>query len=134
MPVLFEKLPMRGFAAAIRFITIIPLGRSGIYDPRGMIPYFPAVGLMVGLLLALVDMAALALWSPAVASVIDVFFLVLITGAFHLDGLGDSADGLLGHRPVEKVLTIMKDSRIGVMGLVAIVSALAIKWGGDMRP
>jgi len=53
-----------------------------------------------------------------------------VTGAFHLDGLGDTADGLLGMRPRDKALTIMKDSRIGAMGLVAVVFGLALKWGG----
>jgi adenosylcobinamide-GDP ribazoletransferase len=58
---------------------------------------------------------------------------VVITAALHLDGLGDSADGLLGHRNREKALLIMKDSRIGVMGLAAIVCTLAVKWGGIMH-
>ncbi len=64
------------------------------------------------------------------ASLLDILFLAVITGAFHLDGLGDSADGLLGQRSKEKVLTIMKDSRLGTMGLVAIVFGLALKWAG----
>jgi adenosylcobinamide-GDP ribazoletransferase len=54
----------------------------------------------------------------------------VLTGAFHLDGLGDSADGLLGQRSKEKALTIMKDSRLGTMGLVSIVFVLALKWAG----
>ncbi len=61
---------------------------------------------------------------------LDVFFLIIVTGAFHIDGLGDAADGLFSHRPKEKMLEIMKDSRIGVMGLVAIICGLAVKWGG----
>ena len=69
-------------------------------------------------------------WSQPVASILDVFLLVIITGALHLDGLGDTADGLYGRRPVEKALAIMKDSRIGAMGVVAIICGLAIKWGG----
>jgi adenosylcobinamide-GDP ribazoletransferase len=73
------------------------------------------------------------LWTQPVTSVLDVVLLVLVTGAFHLDGLGDAADGLLGHRPKEKALAIMKDSRIGVMGLVAIVTALALKCCGIME-
>lgn len=64
------------------------------------------------------------------ASLLDVLFLAGLTGAFHLDGLGDSADGLLGQRSKEKALTIMKDSRLGTMGLVAIVFGLALKWAG----
>jgi adenosylcobinamide-GDP ribazoletransferase len=95
-----------------------------------MIPYFPVVGLFLGLLTALVDQFAAALWSTPVASLLDILFLTVLTGAFHLDGLGDSADGLLGQRPKEKALTIMKDSRLGTMGLVAIVFGLAIKWAG----
>ena len=73
---------------------------------------------------------ATALWSRPVASLLDVLFLAVLTGAFHLDGLGDSADGLLGQRPRDKALTIMKDSRLGTMGLVAIVFGLALKWAG----
>ena len=121
---------MRHFIAAIQFITIIPAGRSDTFDPPGMIPYFPAVGLLLGILTALFDQFATALWSPSVASLLDVLFLAVLTGAFHLDGLGDSADGLLGQRSKEKALAIMKDSRLGTMGLVAIVFGLALKWAG----
>jgi adenosylcobinamide-GDP ribazoletransferase len=95
-----------------------------------MIPYFPVVGLLLGILTAVFDQFATALWSRPVASLLDVLFLAVLTGAFHLDGLGDSADGLLGQRPKEKALTIMKDSRLGTMGLVAIVFGLALKWAG----
>lgn len=63
-------------------------------------------------------------------ALLDVILLAIVTGAFHLDGLGDTADGLLGVRPRDKALTIMKDSRIGAMGLVAVVFGLALKWGG----
>jgi adenosylcobinamide-GDP ribazoletransferase len=121
---------MRNLVAAIRFITILPAGRSGLYEPRGMIPYFPLAGVVVGLMLALADQAFLALWPRPAAAVLDVVFLATVTGALHLDGLGDSADGLLGHRPPDKALAIMKDSRLGAMALVAIVSVLAIKWAG----
>jgi len=121
---------MRHFISAIQFITIIPMGRSDVFDPPKMIPYFPIVGLVLGLLTALFDQFAAALWSRPVASLLDILFLAVLTGAFHLDGLGDSADGLLGQRSKEKALTIMKDSRLGTMGLVAIVFGLALKWAG----
>ena len=64
---------------------------------------------------------------------LDVILLAVLTGAFHLDGLGDTADGLLSPRPKDQALDIMKDSRIGVMGVVAIVFALALKWGGILN-
>jgi len=121
---------MKSFIAAIQFITILPCGKPAPFEPQKMVPFFPIVGLLLGIILAAFDQAALRLWSPTVAAVLDVVLLIIMTGAFHLDGLGDTADGLLGQRPIDKALVIMKDSRMGAMGLVAIVCALAIKWGG----
>ncbi|MGE0086839.1 MAG: adenosylcobinamide-GDP ribazoletransferase [Desulfococcaceae bacterium] len=121
---------MKGLISAIQFITILPVGKPGTFDPAGMIPCFPIVGLMIGLLLSLFDMAVCHLWSRSAAAVQDVIFLVWITGAFHLDGLGDTADGLYGCRSREKALEIMKDSRIGSMALVTVVCALSVKWAG----
>ncbi|HUV50030.1 MAG TPA: adenosylcobinamide-GDP ribazoletransferase [Anaerolineae bacterium] len=121
---------MKSLIAAIQFITILPVGKPGGFEPKSMIQLFPVVGIIIGLLVSAFDMAVLQLWPKPVASLLDVIFLALITGAFHLDGLADTADGLLGHRTREHALVIMKDSRIGVMGLVAVVCALAIKWAG----
>lgn len=121
---------MKAFVSALQFITILPLGRTEKFEPAAMLPYFPVVGLLIGTLAALLDVLFMHLWSRPVASLLDVFFLVTVTGAFHLDGLGDSADGLYGHRSREAALEIMKDSRVGVMGLVAIVCCLALKWAG----
>lgn len=123
---------MKSFISAIQFITILPVGKSGTFDPKGMIQFFPLVGIILGTMVAVFDQVALRFWSEPVVAMLDVILLAGLTGAFHLDGLGDSADGLLGHRPREKALLIMKDSRIGVMGLVAIVCGLAIKCGGIM--
>jgi len=123
---------MKSLIAAIQFLTILPLGKPGTFDPKGMVPFFPVVGIILGILVSAFDQAVLRLWPGPVAAMLDVVFLVVVTGAFHLDGLGDAADGLLGHRPKEKALSIMKDSRIGVMALVAIVSGLSMKWGGIM--
>lgn len=121
---------MRGLVSAIRFSTILPIGKSGEFDPKFTVPCFPLVGLILGGMLAVFDMAVTRIWPVPVASVLDVVFLVAVTGAFHLDGLGDSADGMFGHRPRERVLEIMKDSRIGIMALAAVVCSLAVKWGG----
>ena len=95
-----------------------------------MIPYFPIVGIALGILVALFDYVAVSLWGKTIASLLDIFFLALLTGAFHIDGLGDAADGLLGQRPKDKTLAIMKDSRLGTMGLMAIGAGLSIKWAG----
>ena len=121
---------MRNFISAIQFITILPVGRPEEFNPQKIIPYFPLVGLLLGLMLAVFDHLALMLWSKPVVSILDVVFMAAVTGAFHIDGLGDTADGLFGQRPKERTLAIMKDSRLGTMGLVAIAAGLAIKWGG----
>lgn len=118
------------FKSAILFITILPAGKGVAYSPLGMIRFFPLVGLMVGGLLLLFDLLASNLWPAAVVSVLDVLLLVVITGAFHLDGLGDTADGMFSHRPKERMLEIMKDSRTGMMGLVAVFCVLAVKTAG----
>jgi adenosylcobinamide-GDP ribazoletransferase len=118
------------FLAALQFLTILPVGAGERFNPRGVLPFFPVVGVVVGGLLLLLDWTVLQLWPRPVAALLDVVFLAFLTGALHLDGLGDAADGLYGRRTREKALAIMKDSRIGVMGLVAVVCGLAIKWGG----
>ncbi len=121
---------MRGFRAAVQFMTVLPAGRAAEFDPVRMAAWFPAVGLMLGGIVALIDYPARALLGPAAAAAVDVVALALLTGAFHLDGLGDTADGLFSHRPRERVLAIMKDSRIGAMGVVAILSVMLLKWAG----
>ena len=121
---------MRNLISALQFITILPLGKAKSFDPPKMVPYFPLVGVLLGLIVALFDSVVIRLWAPPVAALLDVILLAVLTAAFHLDGLGDTADGLLGPRSRDKALEIMKDSRIGTMGLVAILFGLALKWGG----
>jgi len=106
------------------------LGRKAIFEPRAMVPFFPVVGLILGLAVAVFDFVTLYFWPVHVVAILDVVLLVLLTGALHIDGLGDTADGLYGRRPREQALKVMKDSRIGAMGLVAVVCVLAVKWAG----
>lgn len=121
---------MNAFIASLQFITAIPLGKPRPFDPRGIIIHFPLAGLAIGLTVALFDLIASAIWPLGVASVLDVVLLAAITGAFHLDGLADMADGLYGQREREKALAIMKDSRVGAMGLVAVACVLLVKTAG----
>lgn len=121
---------IKDFQSALAFITILPAGRQVQWSPLGMIKFFPLVGLILGGLLFGFDALVSTVWPPAAVAVLDTVFLVCLTGAFHLDGLGDAADGLFSHRPKERVLQIMKDSRVGMMGLVAVVCALAVKTAG----
>lgn len=116
--------------SAVLFITILPAGKNVAYSPLGMIKFFPVVGLILGGLLLIFDLISSHLWPPFTVAVLDVVFLVIVTGAFHLDGLGDAADGLFSHRSRKRALEIMKDSRTGMMGLVAVFCILAVKTAG----
>jgi adenosylcobinamide-GDP ribazoletransferase len=121
---------VKGLISAIQFITSIPAGKKVIFEPVKMIAFFPVVGLLLGVVVSAFDYLARPLWSNQVVSLLDILLLIALTGALHLDGLGDTADGLYGRRTREKALEIMKDSRVGIMGMVAVVSALAVKWAG----
>jgi adenosylcobinamide-GDP ribazoletransferase len=118
------------FRSALAFITVLPAGREVPFSPLGMIRFFPVVGLLIGVLLCLGDLLATSVFVPPVAAVLDTVLLVVLTGAFHLDGLGDTADGIFSHRSRERALEIMKDSRTGMMGLTAVVCVFCLKAAG----
>jgi len=119
---------MKRLIAALQFLTILPLGRPQPLAPTVMVPLFPIAGLVVGGLLAAGDLLAGGVWPRPVASAVDVVLLAIITGALHIDGLGDTADGIFSRRGRQRALEIMKDSRLGTMGLVAIIAGLGIKY------
>ncbi len=121
---------MKSLISALQFLTILPLGRPRDLNAPKTIPWFPVVGLVIGFMLVLGDYTFSMLWPDTVVAILDLLLLAILSGGLHLDGLGDTADGMLSHRSLEQILTIMKDSRIGVMGLLAIVFILAIKWAG----
>lgn len=121
------KSSSSGWISAIEFLTIIPLGNR-TFSARAALPYFPICGLGIGCLVLFVDWAAGRFWPPAVVALCDVLTLIVISGALHLDGLADTGDGLYGQRSATKILAIMKDSRIGAMGMVAVLCCLAAKW------
>lgn len=119
-----------GFCSAIRFLTLIPCAGAHSFEPRTALPFFPLCGLLIGAVLVAVDAIAAWFWTPPATSILVLVVLAALTGALHIDGLADSADGLYGQRPMEKALAIMKDSRIGAMGMVAVVACIAVKWAG----
>jgi adenosylcobinamide-GDP ribazoletransferase len=122
---------VRRFLAAIRFLTILPLpGTLGTTegDLAGSVPFFPLVGLLLGIAGGAVAWALAATVTPMLAAAGIVVLLLAFSGALHMDGLGDSADGMLSSRPRERILEIMKDSHVGAMGVVAIVCVLLVKF------
>lgn len=121
---------MKRFLAAFQFLTIFPLPGGVNPDERalgGSLPYFPVVGLLIGGMVALADYGLGFLFPVPVTSVFAVILLIAASGALHIDGLADTADGFFSARPREAILEIMKDSRSGPMGVVAIVCVIALK-------
>lgn len=130
---------VRHYLLALQFFTRVPVtGRLAAwvgYSPamlRKSAAHFPGVGWLVGLAAALVHGALLlglpaTAHAPLVAAVFSTAFTVLLTGAFHEDGLADLADGLGGSSDRERALDIMKDSRVGAFGVLALVLALMSK-------
>lgn len=124
------KHEWQAFWLCLGFISRIPMLARIEYSQQLMnhsSMYFPLAGLVLGAIYALVYQA-LAAFFPLVVTVIGVVIVHLwVTGAFHEDGLADAVDALGGGFTVEKRLAIMKDSRIGTYGTVALVGALALK-------
>ena len=129
----------RHFLLALQFFTRIPVtGRLAAwvgFSPamlRASAAHFPGVGWVVGALSAAVLYGGLQLLplqpaAPWVAAIACTVFSAMLTGAFHEDGLADLADGLGGSAQRERALDIMKDSRIGSYGAIALVLALFAK-------
>jgi adenosylcobinamide-GDP ribazoletransferase len=121
---------VRLLICAVQFLTRVPTLRLAAFEPDWITRsarYFPLVGQGVGAMSALVLLLAGRAWSAPVAAVLAIAVGVLITGAFHEDGLADTADGLGGGQTAARRLEIMKDSRIGTYGACALVLTLALK-------
>ena len=121
---------MKGFLAAIRFLTVLPLpGKWGTRERElaGSPVYFPVVGLLLGVVAAAAAIGVAEILPMLPAAALLIILLVAFSGGFHLDGLSDTADGFLSSRTRKRILEIMKDSRTGVMGVMAIVCVLLLK-------
>jgi adenosylcobinamide-GDP ribazoletransferase len=121
---------MSAFFAALQFLTVFPwperpersvdeIGQSAIF--------FPVIGLLLGAVLVLVNISLIPFASPALSSVALVTILALLTRGLHLDGLGDTFDGLGAGGDRERMLRVMDDSHTGAFGVIAIVLLLFFK-------
>jgi len=118
------------FLLALQFLTIIPIRIKQINN-RAFIfsmAWFPLIGLIIGLLLVSIEYTFRFFNFPAFTiDVITIISLIIITGGMHLDGLSDTFDALLSHKPKEEMLRIMRDSHAGVMGILAIIIVILLK-------
>lgn len=121
---------LRQLAAAVAFLTRLPVGKGPSFtaeDVGRSAKWFPLVGVFIGGLYALAA-HGLAAWFPSMlTAVIIVVIEALLTGALHLDGLADMADGFGGGRSREDVLRIMRDHSIGAYGAVALILIILLK-------
>ena len=119
---------MRSLRAAVSFLTVLPVAnRDGSAGARLGRAYFPAIGALVGLAAGLVFVLGAAIFAPLVAAAVAVAALTLLTGALHLDGLADAADGLLARGDKARRLEVMRDPRLGSYGVAALVVALVLQ-------
>ena len=122
---------MKSLYIALGFLTIIPLPLNREVKPmdtgRSM-AFFPLAGAIIGGILAGISAVLSTILPRSVVDFILIAALALITGGLHLDGLADTFDGLYGGKTREEALAIMKDSRVGAIGVVSLVFVIVLKY------
>tara|TARA_B100000929_G_scaffold286392_1_gene271395 strand:+ start:55 stop:822 length:768 start_codon:yes stop_codon:yes gene_type:complete len=116
----------------VTFLTIFPVSHNLDRDPRNVSnsrAFYPAVGLLMGLILIGVEEASSRLFSEPLTAAFLVSVMVIVTRGLHLDGLMDVFDGVFGGFTPERRLEIMRDSRVGAFGVVGGVTVMLLKYG-----
>jgi adenosylcobinamide-GDP ribazoletransferase len=114
---------------AVRTLTIIPIPGKDAADFSRSLPWFPVVGLLIGFLYWAIAQGGMYLWSDhhLITGCFVALAGVVVTGALHLDGLADCADGFGGGKTRERILEIFKDSRHGTFGVSVITGDLLLR-------
>jgi adenosylcobinamide-GDP ribazoletransferase len=120
---------VNGFLGAVSFLTRVPTGTGPrpAEELARFVPWFPVVGAGVGLAVAGVYAGALQLLPPLPAAAVAVVAGVCLTGAFHEDGLGDTADAFAGGWDRDSTLRILQDPRLGTFGVLAVAASLLLR-------
>ncbi|CAM2985191.1 adenosylcobinamide-GDP ribazoletransferase [Paenibacillus sediminis] len=116
--------------AAFQFLSRFPVKAELEFTPellKRSVKFYPLVGASIGLVVWLVGFGFSLIMPSLSAAVLTLILWVWLTGGLHLDGLMDTADALLSYRSRDKMLEIMKDSRVGAMGVIACVLLLLMK-------
>jgi adenosylcobinamide-GDP ribazoletransferase len=122
--------PLWPVGEALRFLTILPVPGMPPTPEHGLaraIACFPVAGAVIGVVLGLAGWLAGHFWGPATHAALVVVAWGVLTAGLHLDGLSDTFDAVMSWRPRERKLEIMRDSRIGAMGALALVAVLGLK-------
>lgn len=121
---------MSGLILAIQFLTRLPLNIMIDWNSENLRKstlFFPLVGLIIGLISYGVYYI-MSFINSDVAAVFTVFTLIVITGGLHLDGLSDTCDGFFSNKSREDIMEIMKDSRVGAFGVIALIVIILLKY------
>ena len=120
----------KAFILGLQFLTRLPINIRIDFDKKVLSKtpiFFPIIGMIIGGIAAIVYYL-FSFFNKDIAALGTVLSLVLVTGGLHIDGLSDTCDGFFSSRPREKVLEIMKDSRVGTFGVIAIVFDILFKY------
>ena len=120
---------MNSFLAALQFLLLTPAFIRRTFTPQEMgkaVGFYPLVGLLLGAILAIVDILLGFIFPIQVRSALILALWVVLTGGLHLDGFLDACDGLLGGSTPERRMEIMRDERVGAFALAGGVLLLLI--------
>ena len=122
---------MNQLLLALQFITRIPVVKELDYEEdkiAASMAYYPLVGTLLGAGLVLINYLGQLYLPSLVTNALLLTGLVLLTGGLHLDGLMDTCDGIFSGRQKDKILEIMRDSRVGAFGVIAVVTLFLLKF------
>lgn len=118
---------IRRFLGAVQFLTVLPIP-GDTATPGKSAEFFPVTGALLGAACGGVFQLFRSPLGSSLAALFAISLLIAVTGGLHEDGLADCADAIRAGRTREKMLAILKDSRIGVYGAVALILCLGIRW------
>ncbi|MDH3973964.1 MAG: adenosylcobinamide-GDP ribazoletransferase [Deltaproteobacteria bacterium] len=122
---------MRDFLTALGFLTLFPHPQYDDFEGKDLgcsMAAFPLVGLFLGIILVISDFILSSFLPEGLTNILLIALLVILTGGLHLDGFMDTLDGIGGGNNREKILAIMRDSRVGAFGAIGIIFLVIIKW------
>ena len=121
---------MRSLFGAVAFLTVLPVPKKyKMQDPSEAAVFFPVVGALLGAILTGADyLLSYTTLTPFTESTLIVALLLILTGMLHIDGLADTTDAFFApHRTKEERLRILKDTQVGVFGVVAVLLTTILK-------
>lgn len=125
-----KKYPFNNFLLILQFITRLPLKINLSCEKENFkngTLYFPVVGIIIGLIQYLVFIILKPIIPIEIVAIFTVLTGVLVTGGLHIDGLGDTCDGFFAFKGEERIIEIMKDSRVGTFGVLAVIFDMVLR-------